>query len=81
MDAVAEAVHANYPELPLIPVMSAEFTDCTFYGAARMPCYGTSGLNRRPTDDFAHGLNERIPVSAISGALLHWDVLIRRVTR
>ena len=81
MDALASAVNANYAELPIIPVMSAYFTDCTFYRAAGMPCYGTSGLYMRPTDDFAHGLNERIPVSAIPGALLHWDVLIRTVTR
>ena len=81
MDAVAEAVYANYPDLPVIPVMSAYGTDCTHYRAAGTPCYGTAGLYMRPADEFTHGLNERIPVSAIPGALLHWDVLIRTLTR
>lgn len=81
MDAVAEAVYANYPDLPIIPAMSAYGTDCTHFRAAGLPCYGTSGLFMRPADDFNHGLNERIPVSAIPGALEHWDVLIRTLTR
>jgi acetylornithine deacetylase/succinyl-diaminopimelate desuccinylase-like protein len=81
MDAVAEAVYANYPDLPVIPAMSAYGTDCTHFRAAEIPCYGTAGLYMRPADDFNHGLNERAPVSAIPGALLHWDVLLRTVTR
>jgi len=80
-DAVAEAVYANYPDLPIIPAMSAYGTDCTHFRAAGLACYGTSGLFMRPADDFTHGLNERIPVSAIPGALKHWDVLIRTMTR
>ncbi len=80
-DAVAEAVYANYPDLPIIPAMSAYGTDCTHFRAAGLPCYGTSGLFMRPADDFSHGLNERIPVSAIPVALEHWDVLLRTLTR
>jgi len=80
-DAVAEAVYANYPDLPIIPAMSAYGTDCTHFRAAGLACYGTSGLFMRPADEFSHGLNERIPVSAIPGALKHWDVLLRTMTR
>ncbi len=81
MDAVAEAVHATYPDLPLIPSMSAYGTDSTHFRAVGIPSYGVAGLFMRPADDFAHGLNERVPVKAISGALLHWDILIRTITR
>ena len=81
MDAVAEAVYANYPDLPIIPAMSAYGTDCTHFRAAGIPCYGTAGLFIRPEDNFNHGLNERVPVSAIPGALVQWDALIRALTR
>jgi acetylornithine deacetylase/succinyl-diaminopimelate desuccinylase-like protein len=81
VDAVADAVNVNYPGLTFFPSMSAYGTDCTHFRAAGIPCYGTSGLFMDPADDFAHGLNERVPVAAIRGALVHWDVLIRRVTK
>ncbi|MFC1720064.1 M20/M25/M40 family metallo-hydrolase [Pseudomonadota bacterium] len=81
LDAVAEAVYTNYPDLPVIPAMSAYATDCKRFRAAEIPCYGTAGLFMRPADSFEHGLNERIPVSAIPGALAHWNVLIRTLTR
>lgn len=81
MDAVAEAVYASYPDLPIIPTMSAYGTDSTHFRAAGIPSYGTASLFINPADDFTHGLNERIPVSVIPGALVHWDVLIRTMTR
>jgi acetylornithine deacetylase/succinyl-diaminopimelate desuccinylase-like protein len=81
MDAVADAVYANYPDLPIIPAMSAYGTDCTHFRAAGIRCYGTAGLFIWPADNFNHGIDERIPVSSIPGALVHWDVLIRTMTR
>jgi len=30
----------------------------------------------KPSDDYAHGLNERVPVDSIPGALEHWHVLL-----
>jgi len=81
MDAVAEAVYASHPDLPVIPGMSAYGTDSTHFRAAGVPSYGTAGLFISPADDFTHGLNERVPVSAIPGALVYWDILIRKMTR
>ena len=31
-------------------------------------------------DVFAHGLNERVPASAIAPALQHWDIILKRMT-
>jgi acetylornithine deacetylase/succinyl-diaminopimelate desuccinylase-like protein len=80
-DAVADAVHASYQDLPIIPGMSAYGTDSTHFRAAGIPSYGVSGLFVRPEDDFTHGLNERVPVASIPVALVHWDILIRTITR
>jgi acetylornithine deacetylase/succinyl-diaminopimelate desuccinylase-like protein len=81
MDAVAAAVNATYPDLPLIPMMSAYGTDSTHFRAVGIPSYGVAGLFMRPADDFNHGLNERVPVAAIPGALLHWETLLRNISR
>lgn len=74
--AVTKAVHARYPDLPIVPEMSAGATDSSFFRAEGIPSYGVSGLFMKPSDNFAHGLNERIPVASIDGALEHWRILI-----
>jgi len=80
-DAVTEAVHATHADLPIIPGMSAYGTASTHFRAAGIPSYGVAGRFLRPGDDFTHGLNERVPVASIPGALVHWDMLIRTMTR
>lgn len=74
--AVTRAVHANYPGTPIIPGMSLGATDGVFFRAAGIPTYGVSELFTKDSDDFAHGLNERIPVATFYNGLTHWRVLI-----
>lgn len=77
VDAVTRAVHARYPGLPIIPAMSAGATDSLHFRAAGVPSYGVAGLFSKASDSFAHGLNERVPVAAIPGALAQWDGVLR----
>ncbi len=35
------------------------------------------GLFIKGEDEFAHGLDERVPVRAFFGALEHWNVLLK----
>lgn len=81
MEAVTQAVYASHPDLTIFPGMSAYATDSTYFRAAGIPSYGASGLFMKPSDDFTHGLNERVAVSAIPVALTHWDVLLRTITK
>ena len=81
MAAVTKAVHARYPGLPVVPVMSAGATDGMFFRAAGIPTYGVSGLFMKASDDFSHGLNERAPVAAIDGDLAHWESLLRDLAK
>lgn len=81
IDAVKSAVHAVHTDLLIIPSMSAYGTDSTHFRAVGIPSYGVSGLFIRPQDDFSHGLNERVPVASIPGALIHWDILLKTMTR
>lgn len=81
MVAVADAVAASWPDIAIVPAMSAGATDSLYFRAAGVPSYGVSGLFMKPSDGFAHGLNERIPVAAIKPALVHYDLLIRSLTK
>ncbi|MBM0107333.1 M20/M25/M40 family metallo-hydrolase [Steroidobacter sp. S1-65] len=81
MNAVTKAVHARFPGLSIVPSMSAGATDSMHFRALGVPSYGVSGLFMKDSDEFAHGLNERVPVSAIDGALAHWDSLLKTLAR
>lgn len=76
MQAVTRAVHANYPGVVITPYMSAGATDGLYFRAAGIPTYGVGGIFMRESDDFAHGLNERVPVDSFYAGLTHWRILI-----
>ena len=81
MNAVTKAVHARYPGLAIVPSMSAGATDSMHFRALGVPSYGVSGLFMKDSDEFSHGLDERVPVSAIDGALAHWDSVLKALAR
>jgi acetylornithine deacetylase/succinyl-diaminopimelate desuccinylase-like protein len=56
--------------------MSAGATDGVFYRAAGIPTYGVDGLFIKDSDDFSHGLNERVPAESFYNNLMHWRVLL-----
>jgi acetylornithine deacetylase/succinyl-diaminopimelate desuccinylase-like protein len=76
MAAVRKAIDRRYPELAIVPAMSAGASDSLHFRGRGVDSYGTAGIFMRASDEFAHGLNERAPVAAIDGALDHWHVLI-----
>ena len=79
--AVTKAVHARAPGLPIVPSMSAGATDSLHFRAAGIPSYGVSALFMRSEDSFAHGLNERVPLAAIDGALIQWRTLLTELAK
>jgi acetylornithine deacetylase/succinyl-diaminopimelate desuccinylase-like protein len=80
MAAVAKAVHASYPGVPLVPDMATYATDGSVCRAAGIPTYGVSGIFMKDSDDFSHGLNERISIRSFHAALDHWYVLLKEIT-
>lgn len=76
MQAAARAAHANYPNAVISPYMSAGATDGLFFRAAGIPTYGVGAIFIGDNDDFAHGLNERVPVDSFYNGLTHWRVLL-----
>ncbi|MGB6354304.1 MAG: M20/M25/M40 family metallo-hydrolase, partial [Steroidobacteraceae bacterium] len=77
MSAVAKAVAAADPGAPVVPTQAAYATDGAVYRNAGIPTYGTGSVFIMDSEDFAHGLNERIRVKEFYHGLTFWDVLIK----
>jgi carboxypeptidase PM20D1 len=78
--AITKAVHARYPNIPIIPAMVPWGTDGKILRANGIPTYGVSGMFIRDEDAFAHGLNERMPVKSFFSALEHWYIILHELT-
>jgi acetylornithine deacetylase/succinyl-diaminopimelate desuccinylase-like protein len=66
---------------PMRPdIMSAQAayaTDGAVYRNAGIPTYGAGSVFIMDSEEFAHGLNERIRVKEFYNGLVFWDVLIK----
>jgi len=77
MSAVAKAVQASDPGAPVVPTQAAYATDGAVFRNAGIPTYGVGGVFIMDSEQFAHGLNERIRVNEFYNGLTYWDVLIK----
>jgi acetylornithine deacetylase/succinyl-diaminopimelate desuccinylase-like protein len=76
--AYTDAVHARFPDQPIIPSMSAGATDGLEFRARGIPVYGVDGQwGISPDDERAHGKDERIPVQSLWDNVRHWERMIR----
>lgn len=81
MAALRKAVDKQAPGVPIIPSMSAGTTDGLFFRKEGIPTYGVTGIFMKASDEYAHGLNERVPVDSIPGALQHWHTLLTELSK
>lgn len=75
--AVTAAVHARAPGLPIVPSMEAGATDSMHFRARGVPAYGVASVFMKPSDDFAHGLNERLPIATLDAGTRQWEAVLR----
>jgi len=80
MAAVAKAVHSVYPGVPLVPHMETGASDGAVFRANGIPTYGVQGIFIKPSDDYTHGLNERVGVSVLEYGLRHWYALLKELS-
>jgi len=71
MKAITSAVHEKYPGVPVVPYLESGGTDGKVYRTAGIPTFASSGLFSKPSEMYAHGLNERLPVRAFYEGLEH----------
>jgi acetylornithine deacetylase/succinyl-diaminopimelate desuccinylase-like protein len=77
MAAITRNVRAVHPGVPITPTQESGATDGLIYRGAGIPTWGSSGIFMRPSDMFAHGLNERVPVTAFYQGVDHIYALAR----
>lgn len=75
--AVTRAVHKIHPRVPVVPMQSAGATDGLVFRSAGIPTYGVDGNFTKSTDDYAHGLNERLSVRSFDDSLTFWYTLVK----
>jgi acetylornithine deacetylase/succinyl-diaminopimelate desuccinylase-like protein len=71
MQAITRAVHDKYPGVPVVPYLESGGTDGKVYRTAGIPTFASSGLFSKPSEMYAHGLNERLPVRSFYEGLEH----------
>jgi len=79
MEAVAVGVERIRPGTPIVPYMAPYATDGKWIRRAGIPTYGIMGIFIKDSDQFAHGLNERVSVRAFYDALEFWYTVLWRL--
>ncbi|MGP1664396.1 MAG: peptidase dimerization domain-containing protein, partial [Rhodanobacter sp.] len=67
--AVTATVRERYPDVDVVPGMSAGASDSLYFRHAGVPSYGVSPNFSKPGDSYAHGLNEKLLASEVPAAL------------
>ncbi|MBN8501993.1 MAG: M20/M25/M40 family metallo-hydrolase, partial [Sphingomonadales bacterium] len=74
--AVEKAMGRIYPGVPVFPSQSSGATDSMWYRALGVPSYGASPTFSMDSEDFSHGLNERVRLSNIRPGLNYYLILL-----
>lgn len=81
MKIVADAIHARFPDVAVVPVMAAGATDSMWFRAKGVPSYGASPIFMKDSDGFAHGLNERTPLSEIAPSIVYYKRVFKALSQ
>lgn len=71
MEVITRSIHKAHPGVPVSLYMESGGTDGLVYRSAGIPTWASSGVFMKSSDMFAHGLNERIPVTSFYQAVDH----------
>lgn len=74
--AVEKAMGRVYPGVPVFPSQSSGASDSMWYRALGVPSYGASPSFSMDSEDFAHGLNERVRLSNIRPGINYYLSLL-----
>jgi carboxypeptidase PM20D1 len=81
MKTVSDAIHARFADVPVVPSMSAGASDSMWFRAKGLPSYGASPIFMKDSDGFAHGLNERTPLSEIAPSIVYYKRVFKELTK
>lgn len=81
MKAFGDAVHARWPNAPIIPQMSTGASDARDFRVVGIPVYEAGGAWIKVPDDLRmHGRDERLPVAALDDDVHHWEFMVKALT-
>lgn len=78
--AATRAIRGAFGDVPVIASQSSGASDSMWYRALGVPSYGASGTFMRDSDDFSHGLNERVPIGNIGKTLEYYRLLLTELS-
>lgn len=81
MKLIATAVHARFPGIPIVPTMASGASDSMHFRARGVPSYGISPIFMKSSDAFAHGLNERTPLSEIAPSIVYYRTVLMALAK
>lgn len=70
--AFENGIAAAWGEVPIYPTQSSGASDSMWYRALGVPSYGAAPSFIKESDEFAHGLNERIPLLNIRPGVTYY---------
>ncbi|WP_374529110.1 M20/M25/M40 family metallo-hydrolase [Novosphingobium sp.] len=79
--AVNKAMSAAYPGVPVFPSQASGASDSMWYRHVGVPSYGASPTFSKDSEDFSHGLNERVRLSNIAPGINYYLVLLTELSK
>ncbi|NML93261.1 M20/M25/M40 family metallo-hydrolase [Novosphingobium olei] len=75
------AIHAAYPGVAVIPAQASGASDSMWYRSVGVAAYGASPTMTKDSEDFSHGLNERVRLSNVRPGLVYFNTLFTRLSQ
>ncbi|MBS0253822.1 MAG: M20/M25/M40 family metallo-hydrolase [Proteobacteria bacterium] len=79
--AIESALHAVYPGVPVFPAVASGASDSMWFRHQKVASYGVAPTFIRNSEDFSHGLNERIPLANIRPSIDFYLLLLKDLSR
>lgn len=79
--AAQTALAKAWPGTPMFPSQASGASDSMWFRALGVPSYGASPLFSKDSDDFSHGLNERIALRNTRPALIYYTSLFTALSK
>jgi acetylornithine deacetylase/succinyl-diaminopimelate desuccinylase-like protein len=81
VNAATKAIRTAYPGVAIIPSQASGASDSMWFRHVGVASYGASPSMIKDSDEFAHGLNERTPLSNIGPGIIYYLSLLKDLTK
>jgi acetylornithine deacetylase/succinyl-diaminopimelate desuccinylase-like protein len=81
LGAVNKAMTAAYPGVPVFPSQASGASDSMWYRHVGVASYGASPTFSKDSEDFSHGLNERVRLSNVAPGITYYLTLLTELSK